>query len=86
MRFHRGLAMATAEACAEPAIERVVLSGGVFQNRVLLELTIEEFQRKSLPPPLLPLLLPANDGAISYGQAAIAACSGQTTAPTHSAT
>ena len=77
MRFHRGLAVATANACAEIGIETVVLSGGVFQNRVLTELTIEELQRNSLLP-LLPQLLPPNDGAISYGQAAItaaAACS-----------
>jgi hydrogenase maturation protein HypF len=77
MRFHRGLARATADACARTGIETVVLSGGVFQNRVLLELTIEELERNSLLP-LLPLLLPPNDGAISYGQAAITAvaCSG----------
>jgi hydrogenase maturation protein HypF len=75
MRFHRALASATAEACAQIGIPQVVLSGGVFQNRVLLELTIEELQQHNLTP-LLPQLLPPNDGAISYGQAAItAACS-----------
>jgi hydrogenase maturation protein HypF len=72
MRFHRGLAHATAAACAETGIPTVVLSGGVFQNRVLLELTIEALQQKNLTP-LLPQLLPPNDGGISYGQAAIAA-------------
>jgi hydrogenase maturation protein HypF len=72
MRFHRGLARATAAACAEIGIQTVVLSGGVFQNRVLLELTIEELRQRDLLP-LLPQLLPPNDGAISYGQAAIAA-------------
>jgi hydrogenase maturation protein HypF len=77
MRFHRGLARATADACAATGIPTVVLSGGVFQNRVLLELTSEQLERHSLTP-LLPLLLPPNDGAISFGQAAItaaAACS-----------
>ena len=42
-RFHNGLADATAAACARRrathGVERVVLSGGVFQNRVLLERT-----------------------------------------------
>jgi hydrogenase maturation protein HypF len=72
MRFHRGLAMATAEACGGTGAERAVLSGGVFQNRVLLELTIEELERHSLLP-LVPRLLPPNDGGIAYGQAAVAA-------------
>ncbi|MEA2468947.1 MAG: hydrogenase maturation protein HypF [Thermoleophilaceae bacterium] len=75
MRFHRGLARATADACAATGIPTVVLSGGVFQNRVLTELTIQQLERHSLTP-LLPRLLPPNDGAISYGQAAVAACSG----------
>jgi hydrogenase maturation protein HypF len=75
MRFHRGLALATAAACADTGLERVVLSGGVFQNRVLLELTIEELEREGLLP-LLPQLLPPNDGGISYGQAAVAAARG----------
>jgi hydrogenase maturation protein HypF len=72
MRFHRGLARATAGACAAIGNPTVVLSGGVFQNRVLLELTIEELRQRSLPP-LLPQLLPPNDGGVAYGQAAVAA-------------
>jgi hydrogenase maturation protein HypF len=75
MRFHRGLARATADACAATGMPTVVLSGGVFQNRVLTELTIEQLERHGLTP-LLPRLLPPNDGAISYGQAAIAAALG----------
>ncbi len=75
-RFHRGLALATARACERIAGERdldaVVLSGGVFQNRVLLELTVVELQRAGLRP-LVPRRLPPGDGAISYGQAAVAA-------------
>jgi hydrogenase maturation protein HypF len=72
MRFHRGLAVATAAACAATGIEHAVLSGGVFQNRVLLELTIEQLEHQGLTP-LVPQLLPPNDGGISYGQAAVAA-------------
>ena len=51
-RFHRALAGATAEACAAAAegagLATVVLSGGVFQNRVLLELTCAEVERRGL--------------------------------------
>jgi hydrogenase maturation protein HypF len=76
MRFHRGLAGATAAACAEVAEEyglaTVVLSGGVFQNRVLTELTRIALERCALRI-LMPQFVPANDGGISYGQAAIAA-------------
>ena len=39
-RFHRGLVEATARACVLAAdrhgLDRVVLSGGAFQNRILL--------------------------------------------------
>ena len=75
-RFHAGLARATARACEQLARERglelVVLSGGVFHNRVLLELTLDELTRAGLRP-LVPMRLPAGDGGVSYGQAAVAA-------------
>jgi hydrogenase maturation protein HypF len=75
-RFHAGLAGATAAGCARVAAERgldtVVLSGGVFQNRLLLELTAERLERAGLRV-LVPELLPPNDGGIAYGQAAVAA-------------
>lgn len=84
-RFHAALATATAEACARAAeriaSERVVLAGGVFQNRLLLEATATDLRDRGLRA-LLPLELPPNDGAISYGQAAVAAAhdSGRATA------
>jgi hydrogenase maturation protein HypF len=75
-RFHTALATATAAACerlAERAgLSAVVLSGGVFQNRLLLERTAEQLERSALRV-LVPERLPPNDGGISYGQAAIAA-------------
>jgi len=43
----------------------LVLSGGVFQNRVLLELVFERF-----PEALVPNLFPPNDGGIALGQVA----------------
>jgi hydrogenase maturation protein HypF len=72
MRFHRGLALATAAAIEAVGVPLAVLSGGVFQNRVLLELTSAELERRGLRV-LVPELLPPNDGGISYGQAAVAA-------------
>jgi hydrogenase maturation protein HypF len=75
-RFHRGLARATARACAALAdahgLDLVVLSGGVFQNRVLLELTLAELEALRLHA-LVPHALPPNDGGVAFGQAAIAA-------------
>jgi hydrogenase maturation protein HypF len=75
-RFHRGVADATARACAqiagEAGVELAVLSGGVFQNRVLLELTVEGLLSRGLRV-LVPERLPPNDGGIAYGQAAVAA-------------
>jgi hydrogenase maturation protein HypF len=75
-RFHNGLAVATARACADGAegagVDTVVLSGGVFQNRRLLE-AISELLRAEGLRLLVPERLPPNDGGISYGQAAVAA-------------
>jgi hydrogenase maturation protein HypF len=75
-RFHNGFAAATVRACAQAAdargLETVVLSGGVFQNRRLLDLVAAGLQAAGLRV-LTPALLPANDGGICFGQAAIAA-------------
>ncbi len=75
-RFHAGVAEGAAAAAALAAerygLRTVVLSGGVFQNRRLLDATAEAVAARGLRV-LAPERLPANDGAISYGQAAIAA-------------
>ena len=75
-RFHNGLAEATAAACADASraagLDLVVLSGGVFQNRLLLERTAELLIGAGLRV-LLPERLPPNDGGIAYGQLAVAA-------------
>jgi len=75
-RFHRAVARATAEACAAAAsragLDLVVLSGGVFQNRLLLTWTAERLDALGLKL-LVAERLPVNDGAIAYGQAAVAA-------------
>ncbi|MGE5193525.1 MAG: Sua5/YciO/YrdC/YwlC family protein, partial [Deltaproteobacteria bacterium] len=75
-RFHNGLAAATASACLAAAeasqIGDAVLSGGVFQNRLLVERTAAHLCDAGLRV-LIPERLPPNDGGISYGQAAVAA-------------
>jgi hydrogenase maturation protein HypF len=75
-RFHaavaRGTVQACQQACSTYATHRVVLSGGVFQNRRLLETTATDLGAAGLHV-LTPKLIPVNDGAIAYGQAAVAA-------------
>jgi len=75
-RFHNGLAAATASACLAAAeasgLGDAVLSGGVFQNRLLLERTAERLRAAGLRV-LLPERLPPNDGGVSFGQVAVAA-------------
>ena len=75
-RFHRTIARATVDACAglaeTHATELVVLSGGVFQNRLLLASVLDGLRPTGLRV-LVPERLPMNDGAVSYGQAAVAA-------------
>ncbi|MEA2189330.1 MAG: hydrogenase maturation protein HypF, partial [Solirubrobacteraceae bacterium] len=75
-RFHQTIAIATAEACAIAAerasLDTVVLSGGVFQNKLLIGLTAGALEDAGLRV-LTPRLLPPNDGQIAYGQVAVAA-------------
>ena len=74
-RFHNALAAGTAGACTAEAerlgIELVCLSGGVFQNTLLLHRTRAHLERLGMRV-LVPERLPPNDGGISFGQAAIA--------------
>jgi len=75
-RFHAGVARATAAACTQLAgaagLDCAVLSGGVFQNRLLLERTAAALQEAGLRV-LAPEKLPPNDGQIAFGQVAVAA-------------
>ncbi len=78
-RFHNGLAAAivgtAGELAAAREVETVALSGGVFQNRLLLEGVTAGLDAAGLRV-LSPEMLPANDGGLSLGQAAIAAARG----------
>jgi hydrogenase maturation protein HypF len=77
--FHLALARASCDATERLAraagLATVVLSGGVFQNRLLLEAVSLRLEQAGLEV-LTPLRLPPNDGGISFGQAAIAAVRG----------
>lgn len=73
--FHIAIARASAciasEICAREGIDTVALSGGVFMNRLLLQLLTRELKDAGLAV-LVPHAVPVNDGCISYGQAAVA--------------
>ncbi len=71
MRFHRGLARAIALLCSQFAPMPVVLGGGVFQNRCLVELMLEESEQNGQPLGL-PGAIPPNDGGLAAGQLAVA--------------
>ena len=77
-RFHCTVAAATADLCGllrETAGERVVLSGGVFQNRLLTEEVCRLLRRDGFQV-FTHRLVPPNDGGIALGQAVIAGRSG----------
>ncbi len=71
-RFHNGLAESVVEVARRAAIERVVLSGGCFQNRYLLERTIARLRAEGFRP-AWHQRIPPNDGGISLGQVAAVA-------------
>ena len=73
--FHVTIARSSAriarEICAREGLDTVALSGGVFMNRLLLQLLTRELKSMGLTV-LIPRSLPVNDGCIAYGQAVIA--------------
>ncbi|HEX3018561.1 MAG TPA: carbamoyltransferase HypF [Caproicibacter sp.] len=73
--FHRTVAGITLDVCrllrAKFCLDRVVLSGGVFQNRVLLSLVLDFLEKDGFHV-YTHSRVPANDGGLSLGQAAIA--------------
>jgi len=75
LKFHNTMAQIIAEMCKtiakESGINKVALSGGVFQNRLLLKLATSALHKNDLTV-LTHHLVPCNDGGISLGQAVIA--------------
>ncbi|MEH2226147.1 carbamoyltransferase HypF [Nostoc sp.] len=75
-KFHQGLANAIVETVKhlsqENLINQVALTGGVFQNCILLEQVTKRLQTLGIKV-LTHSLVPANDGGLSLGQAVIAA-------------
>ena len=75
VRFHNTIARMTDEMCRliadETGINQVVLSGGVFQNRLLLRKTIKLLENSGFQV-FSHRQVPCNDGGISLGQAVVA--------------
>ena len=71
MRFHRGLANAIQSVCERWPELSVIMGGGVFQNRVLVELMADSWTSDRAPLGL-PGLIPPNDGGLAAGQLAVA--------------
>ena len=73
--FHRAIANLIGDVAsdirAERKLNRVALSGGVFQNMLLLEMSCEVLRARDFEV-LTHSRVPTNDGGISLGQAAIA--------------
>jgi hydrogenase maturation protein HypF len=75
-RFHRSIAELLAAVCrlarAQTGLNEVALSGGVFQNRVLLEQLLALLEEAKFTV-YRNCQVPPNDGGLSLGQAAVAA-------------
>jgi hydrogenase maturation protein HypF len=77
-KFHWTLIRLFTELCGviskDTGLNRVVLSGGVFQNSILLAGLIQSLTKKNFQV-FTHKLVPPNDGGISLGQAMVAAAS-----------
>ena len=75
MRFHRAvvrcIVMCALTSASSAGTRRVALGGGVFMNRLVLGGSVRDLRAAGLEP-LTHLRLPANDGAVSFGQAVVA--------------
>jgi hydrogenase maturation protein HypF len=74
-RFHQTVASAATDVClrisGSTGLDRIILSGGVFQNRLLSEMIYTALVNRGLQV-FSHRLVPPNDGGIALGQAAIA--------------
>lgn len=75
LHFHKGLAGMIVSSCEkareETGIDTVALSGGVYQNKLLLDYSVTMLEERGFHV-LRHHLLPPNDGGISLGQAVAA--------------
>jgi hydrogenase maturation protein HypF len=75
-RFHRSIARMVGEVCSqlrrEYDVDQVVLSGGVWQNMTLLQLTLELLSQHDFKV-YIHHQVPTNDGGLALGQLAVAA-------------
>ncbi len=75
-RFHRSIAELLATACfnarEQTGLHVVALSGGVFQNQLLLEQLVKRLEEMAFQV-YMNRRVPPNDGGISLGQIAVAA-------------
>jgi hydrogenase maturation protein HypF len=72
MKFHRTIAAFIVEIATllreKTGYRQIVLSGGVFQNRLLLDLSVSLLKEQKFQV-WIPELVPLNDGGIALGQA-----------------
>jgi len=75
-RFHAAFAAAIAavagQACSDQGLDRVVLGGGVFGNRLLVEEVTSRLVLLGIRV-FAPIEVPVGDGGIALGQALVAA-------------
>jgi hydrogenase maturation protein HypF len=75
LKLHYTVAQITVEMCRvvsrQTGIKQVALSGGVFQNRLLLKLTSDGLKQAGFQV-FTHHLVPCNDGGLSLGQAVVA--------------
>ena len=75
-KFHRAIADVIARVAGrlrdESGVRRVALSGGVFQNRLLLEWTWQQLEANGFEV-YAHHRVPTNDGGLALGQAVVAA-------------
>lgn len=74
-KFHNGVAQMVVEVCLSIReafrLDKVCLSGGVFQNRFLLSRTLDRLRQQGFEA-YVHHLVPCNDGGLSLGQAIVA--------------
>jgi hydrogenase maturation protein HypF len=80
-RFHKGLAkglvgmtrkLAAGDGCSAPRFQAVALSGGCFQNKILLEEVVGRLQAENFTI-FTHAQVPAHDGGLALGQAVVGA-------------